>query len=230
MARKPDFSVENQELREMEYLTSSIGKAMDNLATKSERHLQTLTNETDIMKKIVSNMEESEDIQTAINKLKNREGSILKQNWGINSDIKDELLAQNKFAQQALQIEMRRRDIVKQVAASAENVTEGINDGIDSLKSSISEIPVLGKVFDSLIPYDKIKGGITKMGTDFTRGFSVMFTRNLQQGKGFVKSFASGITTGFGQLSKTLGPLLSNPYTAAAVAIAAVAAVGVLAF
>ncbi len=230
MAKRPEFSIQNQELKEMEYLTKSIGKAMDNIALQSERHFDALNKEVDLTTAILKTTEETGDIQGALNKLKNREGTILKQNWGINSDIKQELLEQNKFAQQALQIEMRRRDIVKQVAASAENVTEGINDAIDSLKSSISEIPVLGKVFDSLIPYDSIKGGITKMGNDFTRGFSVMFTRNLQQKKGFIKSFSSGMTAGFGQLSKTLGPLLSNPYTAAAIAIAAVAAVGVLAF
>ena len=230
MAKKANFSAENQELKEMEYLTKSIGKAMDDFATKSERHLNLLTNEADIMKKIVSNMSEGEDIQKSINRLKGRETTILKQNWGANSDIKDELLAQNKFAQQALELEMRRRNIVREVADKANSVTEGINDGLDTLKSSISEIPVLGKVFEALIPFDKIKDGVTQMGNDFTRGFSVMFTRNLQQGKGFVKSFSSGMTAGFGQLSQTLGPLLTNPYTAAAVAIAAVAAVGVLAF
>jgi hypothetical protein len=37
-------------LKEMEELTKSIGKGMDDLATKSERHLDVLTNSTDQMK------------------------------------------------------------------------------------------------------------------------------------------------------------------------------------
>lgn len=217
-------------LREMEELTQSIGRAMDDLATKSDRHLDILTNSTDMMKQIVDNLEDAEDLNKAINKLKEKEQDLLKANWGVNEDLKRELLAQVTAAKEALSIEQKRQKVVEQVSRLTSELGEGITDGLDDFKDALEDIPVVGKVLSKIIPMGAIKSGIGNATSAFKNGFATAFTDNLKAGKGFVGSFSSGMTGGMGALSKSLGPLLANPYVLAAAAIAAVVLVGVMGF
>jgi len=218
------------ELREMEDLTKSIGRGMDNLAEKSDRHLDILTNSTDMMKKIVDDMEDTEGLGKAINSLKEKEKELTKANWGLNEDLKKELLNQVTAAKEALSIEQRRRDIVDQVAKKAEDFGSAMGEQLDSLKSSLEQIPVVGKVLNNIIPYDSLKKKIGQTTSAFTDKFSDAFTNNLKAGQGFTSSFTSGMTEGLGAAGEAIGPLLTNPYTAAALAILAVTAIGVIGF
>ena len=128
------------ELREMEDLTTSIGRGMDNLAEKSERHLDVLTNSTDMMKKIVDEMEDSEGLAKSINALKQKEKELTKENWGLNEDLKNELLNQVTAAKEALSIEQKRRDVVDEVAKKAEDFGSAMTEQLNGLKSSLAEI------------------------------------------------------------------------------------------
>lgn len=218
------------ELREMEDLTTSIGRGMDTLATKSERHLDVLTNSTDMMKKIVEEMEDSEGLAKSINTLKQKEKQLTKENWGLNEDLKNELLNQVTAAKEALSIEQKRRDIVDAVSKKAEDFGSAMTEQLNGLKSSLAEIPVIGKVLNNIIPYDTLNKKIGQITSAFTDKFSDAFTDNLKSGKGFVSSFSGGMTEGLGAAGEAVGPLLTNPYVLAGLAILAVAAAGVLAF
>ena len=218
------------ELREMEDLTTSIGRGMDNLAEKSDRHLDVLTNSTDMMKKIVEEMEDSEGLGKSINALKQKEKQLTKENWGLNEDLKNELLNQVTAAKEALSIEQKRRDMVDELANKAEDFGSAMTEQLNGLKSSLAEIPVIGKVLNNIIPYDTLNKKIGQTTSAFTDKFSDAFTDNLKSGKGFVSSFSSGMTQGLGAAGEAIGPLLTNPYVAAGLAILAVAAIGVIAF
>jgi len=218
------------EIREMDDLTKSIGRNMDNLAEKSDRHLDILTNSTDMMKKIVDEMEDTEGLGKAINALKEKEKELTKANWGLNEDLKNELLNQVTAAKEALSIEQKRRDIVDQVAKKAEDFGSAMTEQLDSLKSSLAEIPIVGKILNNIIPYDTINKKIGETTAAFTDKFSDAFTNNLKAGEGFTSSFAGGMTEGLGAAGEMVGPLLTNPYTAAALAILAALAIGVIGF
>jgi hypothetical protein len=217
-------------LKEMEELTKSIGKGMDDLATKSERHLEVLTNSTDQMKKIVGKVQDAESLGKAINKLKEKEQALLKANWGVNEDLKNEILGQVTAAKEALSIEQKRQQVVDQVAKSAKELGDSLGSGLDTFQSKLEEVPVIGKGLSKLIPVNSIKKGIGKATSSFTSGFGKAFTSNLKAGKGFVGSFSAGMTGGMAKMGKVLGPLLSNPYTAAALAILAAVSIGIIGF
>jgi hypothetical protein len=217
-------------LKEMEELTKSIGKGMDDLATKSERHLEVLTNSTDQMKKIVDKVQDSESLSKAINKLKEKEQTLLKANWGVNEDLKNEILGQVTAAKEALSIEQKRQQVVEQVSKAAKELGDSLGDSLDTFQSKLEEVPVIGKGLSKLIPVDGIKKGIGKATSSFTKGFGKAFTSNLKAGKGFVGSFSAGMTGGMAKMGKVLKPLLTNPYTAAALAILAVVSIGVIGF
>ena len=218
------------DLREIESLTRSIGRSMDDLSNRADQRNRKLAQELSIMKSITSELNSEEDIQKALEGLERRRNIILNTRYGVNRNLKQELIDQNIFATKALKLELSRLQIISKVAKAASEVGDAMQDGISTLKQNIDDIPVLGKVFNKLIPYDSINAGIDKMTSGFTRGFRTMFTRNLSQGKGFVQSFKGGMTAGMGQVSKVITPLLTNPYTAAAIAITALVAIGVLGF
>jgi hypothetical protein len=223
-----DFSPDD--LREVQSLTISIGKAMDALSDKSDKRNKKIQQELNTLKSITSELESEESIQKALENLERRKGVILKSNYGVNQKLKQELVDQNVFATKALNLELKRVQITRKVAEAAQSVGDSMSSSIDNIKSEIQQIPLIGNVLGGLFPAEKLKKSVGDMTSGFTRGFGTMFKRNLSQGKGFVQSFSGGMKAGFGQLSKSLGPLLANPYALAALAAASFIAIGVLAF
>ena len=218
------------ELREIQQLTNSIGKVMSDIAAASDKRNKSLEREVSMTKSILADIQSSEDIEKGLEKLERGRARILKTNYGVNQKMKSDLLLANKISQDGLKVEQKKFEILSRVAKITNSVADGITDGLDSLKSQIEEVPILGKVFSKLIPTDKIKESVGKMSDGFTRGFGIMFKRGLSQGKGFMGAFSGGMKAGFGQVSKALGPLLANPIGLAVAAIALIAGAGLLAF
>ena len=218
------------ELREIQQLTNSIGKVMSDMAAASDKRNKSLEREVSMTKSILADIQSSEDIEKGLEKLERGRARILKTNYGVNQKMKNDLLLANKISQDGLKVEQKKFEILSRVAKITNSVADGITDGLDSLKSQIEEVPILGKVFSKLIPTDKIKESVGKMSDGFTRGFGIMFKRGLSQGKGFMGAFSGGMKAGFGQVSKALGPLLANPIGLAVAAIALIAGAGLLAF
>jgi len=218
------------ELREIQQLTNSIGKVMSDMAAASDKRNKSLEREVSMTKSILADIQSSEDIEKGLEKLERGRARILKTNYGVNQKMKSDLLLANKISQDGLKVEQKKFEILSRVAKITNSVADGITDGLDSLKSQIEEVPILGKVFSKLIPTDKIKESVGKMSDGFTRGFGIMFKRGLSQGKGFMGAFSGGMKAGFGQVSKALGPLLANPIGLAVAAIALIAGAGLLAF
>jgi hypothetical protein len=216
------------ELREIEYLTTSMAKSMDELALKDERRFELLKEHGSQFQKMISDIQDTEDLAERINQLQKKENSLTYENWGLNKDVQNQLLNQVKSAKEALAIELRRRNITDTLVKKAEDFGEAMTQQLGNLKSSLAEIPVIGKVLNNIIPYDTITKQIGKVTTAFTDKFTDAFAKNLAANKGFTSSFASGMTEGLGAAGEAVGPLLTNPYTAAALAILAVTAIGVI--
>jgi hypothetical protein len=203
---------------------------MDNLAKQSDKRNKQLSAEAGILKSIVTDLNSEEDIQNAIERIGRRKSTILKTDYGVNTKLKKELIDQNHYAGIGLAIKQKELKILSKVNSITNSVGDGIANGIDSLKSEIEQIPILGKMFSKLIPNDMLKAQVGKMSAGFTRGFGIMFKRGRSQQKGFMASFSGGMKAGFGQVSKALGPLLANPIGLAVAAIALIAGAGLLAF
>jgi len=218
------------ELKEIQRLTSSISKMMDGISDKSDKRNRALEKEANIMKSIASSLKEEEDLTKGIEALERRKSNILKSNYGVNQSLKSDLLKMNQISIDSLNVERKKLQVLSKVNQIASNIGNGLSSSLDKFKSQIEEVPILGKAIASIIPSDKINASISAATQGFQRGFGVMFKRSLSQGKGFIKSFGSGMKAGMSQIGKSLGPLLTNPYVLAAVAIGAMLGAGLIGY
>ena len=219
-----------EELREIQALSSSISQIMDQISDKSDKRNRALEREANTMKSITSDLKDVEDINKALEGLDRRRGQIQKTNYGVNQSLKSDLLKMNQISIDALNTERKKLQVLQRVNEISSNIGNSLASSIDKFKSKVAEVPVLGKAISKLIPSDKLNSAIGEATAGFQRGFGVMFKRGLSQQQGFVKSFGAGMRGGLGQVSKSLGPLLANPYVLAAAAIAAMLGAGLIAF
>ena len=218
------------ELKEIQRLTSSISKMMDSISDKSDKRNRALEKEAKIMKSIASEISDVENINKGIEGLERRRSQIQKSSFGVNQKLKANLLKMNQISIDSLNVERRKLEVLQRVNQISSDIGTNLSNSIDSFKSKIEEVPVLGKAIAKIIPTKKLNAAIDGATAGFQRGFGTMFKRSLSQGKGFLKSFGSGMKSGLGQIGKSLGPLLTNPYVLAAAAIAAIIGAGVIAF
>lgn len=221
-----------KELKEILKLSQSIGKAYSDLADISDKRNKKLKEEADIQKSIVSNAKDEASARKAILKLQERAIANANKKYGVNSSIGKQLQATNIAAQKTLGVEVKRQQVLGRVNSITESIGNGIEKGLDSLESGISEIPVLGKYFNKLIPFDTWKSAIPRLGKAFKGGFKGAFSSANIASKGFVKSFGGGLKSGFSGMAKAasrLGPALMGPQAIVA-AIVATLALGVIAF
>lgn len=220
-----------EDLKEVLFLTKSIGKEMDKLAASSDKRNKNVASETSLVKSLVGSIQNQADLENSIAKIHQRKQALGKNNLGVNQKMSGEINKQLKYAQGALQTELRRQQITEKVSEISASVADGLSDSIDTLKSSVEEVPILGKALSSMIPAKSLKKTINAASAGFTRGFGVMFKRGLTSGKGFMKSFTGGISAGFAQISKVMKTsILANPIILATAAIVAFAAAGVMGF
>jgi prefoldin subunit 5 len=218
------------ELKEIQSLTSSISKMMDSISDKSDKRNRALEREAKIMKSIASEISDVEDINKGIEGLERRRSQIQKSSFGVNQKLKGDLLKMNQISIDSLNAESRKLEVLQRVNQISSDIGTNLSNSIDSFKSKIEEVPVLGKAIAKIIPTKKLNAAIDGATAGFQRGFGTMFKRSLSQGKGFLKSFGSGMSAGLGQIGKSLAPLLANPFVLAGVVIAAFLGAGVIAF
>ena len=223
---------DSKELKDILKLSQSIGKAYSDLSDISDKRNKKLKEEADIQKSIVSNAKDEASARKAILKLQERAIANANKKYGVNSSIGKQLQATNIAAQKTLGVEVKRQQVLGRVNSITESIGNGIEKGLDSLESGISEIPVLGKYFNKLIPFDTWKSAIPRLGNAFKGGFKGAFSSANVASKGFVKSFGAGLKGGFSGMATAasrLGPALMGPQAIVA-AIVAILALGVIAF
>lgn len=221
-----------KELKEILKLSQSIGKAYSDLGDISDKRNKKLKEEADIQKSIVSNAKDEASARKAILKLQERAIANANKKYGVNASIGKQLQATNTAAQKTLGVEVKRQQVLGRVNSITDSIGSGIEKGLDTLESGISEIPILGKYFNKLIPFDAWKSAIPRLGNAFKGGFKGAFSSANIASKGFVKSFGGGLKSGFSGMAKAasrLGPALMGPQAIIG-AIVAVLALGVLAF
>jgi hypothetical protein len=220
-----------KELKEILKLSTSIGKAYSDLSDLSDKRNKSLKKESDTQKGIVTGVKDEASARKAILRLQERHIASANKNYGVNKSIGAQLNATNKGAQGALKTEVNKYNILGKVNKITNSISDGIENGLGSLQGSLREVPVIGKAMEGLIPFDKLKGGVARLGNAFKGGFKGAFSSANIQSKGFVKAFGGGLKSGFGGMAKAaarLGPALMGPQ-GIVVAIVAVLALGVIA-
>jgi hypothetical protein len=225
------------DLKEMQKLTASMTKDYDELLKGHGKVNKALKNEVELQKSIVSGIKDAVTAEEAIEKLKKRHLALGTKQISNNRGIVVALQMQNTIVRQYLQAsslilarETKRKEILEKVASKVDGVTGKMKDQLHHLKHELEDIPVIGKMMSNMIPFDKINGGINRMGRAFTGGFTGSFNKVLKSGGTFTKALTSGVGGGIRGLSVAaarIAPMLAGPQAIVA-AIVATLALGVI--
>lgn len=226
-----------KELSEMQKLTSSMVKDFKSMLKGKEGLNKEIKKEFQLTQDIVKNLKSTEQIDKAIEELKKRQAGLDEKKFGTNKGLLLAYESQLKATIESLNVnkslfklDEKRANILKKVEDITNSATEKLNNGLDELKGKIEKIPIVGKTFSKLIPFDKLKTGVDDLGKKFMGGFKESFTKSMMGGKNVATSVLSGMRGGIASMGaavRALGPMLSGPQAIIA-AIVAVLALGVL--
>lgn len=184
------------ELTELQSLTSSLVANYDKMAKSVERKNKALAAELRLQSSIVGAIESEEDVLTAIEKI------VDSQSNALNNQITKSKVLQENFndiytnTQAELLLHKSKMDLLSGMAEITDKIANSTNAMVDSLKSTIEDIPLLGKSLSSLIPFDNISEKINTAAGAFKEGFTSSFTDANIKSDGFAKSFTGGISSG----------------------------------
>ena len=229
MAR--EFSA--SELREIQGLTNSINKGMEELAANSDKRNKKLQREVDLTKTILGTIDDVESAEKAINRIRGQRNRTSQTDFGINRDIARELQFQQGIGADILKQRLKQINLIQDVNQAARDVGDSMKDSLESVQGMIQNIPIIGGALDSLT-----KGGFEKMNAVLdrgVRGFTVGFERGFRNvtaaGGNFTQAFSGGMKKGFGFAigsAKNLAAALMGPQLiiAGIVAVLALAVAG----
>ena len=196
MAR--EFSA--SELREIQGLTNSINKGMEELAANSDKRNKKLQREVDLTKTILGTIDDVESAEKAINRIRGQRNRTSQTDFGINRDIARELQFQQNIGARYIKTEIKTDKSNSRCKSTARDVGDSMKDSLESVQGMIQNIPIIGGALDSLT-----KGGFEKMNAVLdrgVRGFTVGFERGFRNvtaaGGNFTQAFSGGMKKGFG--------------------------------
>jgi hypothetical protein len=225
------------DLKEMQKMTSSMLKDYDKLLEGHGKVNKKLKERVEVQKNIVKSITDEKSAHEALKKLEAEHVKLGTKKYDNNKNVILALQMQNraiqeqiKFSGIVLNAEAKRQAILDKVKGKVDGVGEKMKDTLHTLQHELEHIPVIGKVMSKAIPFDKIKGGIDRMGNAFTGGFKGAFTKTMKQGgsasQAMLAGFRGGIS-GIGTAISRLGPMLMGPQAIIA-GIVAVLALGVV--
>lgn len=186
----------NDALKETQSLNRTIASQMDNLIGKSDKRNKLLSNELNIAKDIINNIESQEDVENAINKLTAQRSKINNTNLGVNNKLKrtaDALLTANI---QTLRTYADQQKILGRVQNVVDSISDSTTGMIDNLLGGLGRIPVIGGFLSDLFkPFGEsasniIQGTSQRFMSAFTGAFR--FTQGDMTTK-FRAGFGAGI-------------------------------------
>lgn len=226
-----------KELTEMQKLTSSIVKDFNSMLNGKHNLNKAIKKEVELTQDILKNLKSSADIDKAIEQIKKRQNTLDEKKFGTNQNLliayNAQLTASMKLLsakKSMIAVDEKTRNVLQKVQSTVEGVTGKFKEQADSIKHQLEHIPVIGKLMSKAIPFDKITGGIDRMGNAFTGGFKGAFTKSMKSGATGFQSVMAGMRggiAGMGTAIARLGPMLMGPQAIIA-GIVAVLALGVV--
>jgi hypothetical protein len=208
----------NDALKETQSINRTIASQMDNLIGKSDKRNKLLSNELNIAKDILNNIESQEDVENAINKLTAQRSKINNTNLGVNNKLKktaDALLTANI---QTLKTYADQQKILGRVQNVVDSISDSTTGMIDNILGGLGRIPVIGGFLSDLFkPFGDtasniIQGTSKRFMNAFTGAFR--FTQGDMTTK-FKAGFGAGIK-GAKRFASQAMASISKPMMAAA--------------
>ena len=238
MATKAEQEKEYQDiLKVSKSLLGDISDMIDKNEKKTKDMSDTQRSYNKLLKDRINEAGEYEDIEQTIANLTKDNQSY---NATVNKQLKDKRRTENgslktiraqqekqnaifKTTVASLQAEEKFGSAIQTVDASAQDLSNSLQNSIDGFMSKIGNVPVFGGMLEKIAsgPMENLKGAIGSGAQAFTTSFG----KALKGGKTGMQAFAAAGSSGMSALTAAI-----NPVGLAILAVVAIIGAGLLAF
>ncbi len=214
MAIRNKPTQEQQEYNSMLEVTQSmLGKidaAMADIERQADKRNKKLSEELSITRNIIKEIQTEEDLQAAIELIRENNVEASKKDFGVNEKLKDTFLAQEQALEGIVSAHKKGQKILERVNEITEETTEKFDGVLDGMIEDLEKIPIIGKLLKSALQpsIDNIKEKFGNLTADFGKGFTKSFATARGGGAGIGKSISVGIGGGVRMASRAAGHLL----------------------
>lgn len=175
------------------------------------------------VKGIASSLTDSKSISTALSEIETTRRHLQMDMANVSQDFYNNLMTTLETQEDILKVQQKQLQVTEMLDSAQKALTESTTDFLDGIKTSLDEIPFLGKALGGLAkgPIDNLKSKITDAGQTFVSDFSM----RLGEGQSMMQALGGA---GSGAMSSLAAAI--NPVTIGIVAVAAALALGFMRF
>ena len=175
------------------------------------------------VKGIASSLTDSKSISTALSEIETTRRHLQMDMANVSQDFYNNLMTTLEAQEDILKVQQKQLQVTEMLDGAQKALTESTTDFLDGIKTSLDEIPFLGKALGGLAkgPIDNLKSKITDAGQTFVSDFSM----RLGEGQSMMQALGGA---GSGAMSSLAAAI--NPVTIGIVAVAAALALGFMRF
>lgn len=205
---------EQQEYNSMLEVTQSmLGKidaAMADIERQADKRNKKLSEELSITRSIIKEIQTEEDLEKAIELIRENNVEASKKDFGINQKLKDTFLAQEQALEGILSSHKEAEKVLNRVKEITDETKDKFDGILDGMIDDLEKIPIIGKTLKSVLQpsIDNIKEKFANLTADFGKGFTKSFATARAGGAGIGKSITAGIGGGLRMASRAAGQLL----------------------
>ena len=175
------------------------------------------------VKGIASSLTDSKSISTALSEIETTRRHLQMDMANVSVDFYNNLMTTLEAQEDILKVQQKQLQVTEMLDGAQKALTESTTDFLDGIKTSLDEIPFLGKALGGLAsgPINNLKSKITDAGQTFVSDFSM----RLGEGQSMMQALGGA---GSGAMSSLAAAI--NPVTIGIVAVAAALALGFMRF
>jgi hypothetical protein len=176
-----------------------------------------------IAKGIASSLTDTKSIQTAISEIETTRRQLQMDMSEVSQEFYNGLMETLDSQEKILKVQEKQLQVTGMLDSAQKALTDSTTDFLDGIKTSLDEIPFLGKALGGLAsgPINNLKSKITDAGKTFVSDFSM----RLGEGQSMMQALGGA---GKGAMSSLAAAI--NPVTIGLVAVAAALALGFMRF
>jgi hypothetical protein len=175
------------------------------------------------VKGIASSLTDSKSVSTALSEIETTRRHLQMDMANVSADFYNNLMTTLEAQEDILKVQQKQLQVTEMLDGAQKALTESTTEFLDGIKTSLDEIPFLGKALGGLAkgPIDNLKSKITDAGQTFVSDF----TMRLGEGQSMMQALGGA---GSGAMSSLAAAI--NPVTIGIVAVAAALALGFMRF
>lgn len=208
-------------------VTSSMIGALNKLVEDNvDQHVhqnETAKRYQSTIKGIADSLTDTKSVQTALSEIETTRRHLQMDMSQVSQDFYDSMMETLDAQEKILKVQQKQLQITEMIDAKQQALTDGIGDYLDEIKTSLDDIPLIGKALGGLAsgPIKNLKQNFADAGKTFVSDFSM----RIGEGQSMMQALGGA---GSGAMSSLAAAI--NPVTIGIVAVAAALALGFMRF